>query len=129
MIWYVAAGSALGGVLRFLMVPWAQRFFAPGFPGGTLAVNVAGSLLIGLVLRLATEPGVIPPETRVFLTVGVCGGFTTFSAFSAENMELMQSGQWGRAMIYISASLILCVAAAALGWRAGSMALGLRQHS
>ena len=128
MIWYVAAGSALGGVLRFLMVPWAQRYFAAGFPGGTLAVNVAGSLLIGLVLRLATEPGVIPPETRVFLTVGVCGGFTTFSAFSAENLELMQSGQWGRAGVYITASLLLSIGAAALGWLAGSGLLGLR-HS
>lgn len=120
MIWYVAAGSALGGVLRFLLVPWAQRYFAAGFPGGTLAVNVAGSLLIGLILRLATEPGVIPPETRVFLTVGVCGGFTTFSAFSAESLELLQTGQWGRALIYIAASILLSIGAAALGWVAAS---------
>jgi CrcB protein len=120
MIWYVAAGSALGGVLRFLMVPWAQRYFAAGFPGGTLAVNVAGSLLIGLILRLATEPGVIPPETRVFLTVGVCGGFTTFSAFSAETLELLQTGQWSRALIYIGASILLSIGAAALGWAAAS---------
>ena len=94
----------------------------------TVAVNVAGSLLIGLILRLASEPGVIPPEARVFLTVGVCGGFTTFSAFSAENLELMQSGQWGRAMIYIAASVTLSVAAAALGWISGSGLLGLRNH-
>jgi CrcB protein len=124
MIWLVAAGSALGGVLRFLMVPWAQRFFTAGFPGGTLLVNIVGSLVIGLVVRLAGEPAVISPEARVFLTVGVCGGFTTFSAFSIENLELLQSGQWGRAGIYILSSLVLSVSAAALGWYAG----GLTSH-
>lgn len=123
MIWLVAAGSALGGVLRFLMVPWAQRFFSAGFPGGTLVVNVVGSLVIGLVLRLAGDPAVISPEARIFLTVGVCGGFTTFSAFSIENLELFQSGQWGRAAIYVVGSITLSIAAAALGWTMGG---GLR---
>jgi len=121
MIWLVAAGSALGGVLRFLMVPWAQRFFTAGFPGGTLVVNILGSLVIGLVVRLAGEPAVISPEGRIFLTVGVCGGFTTFSAFSIENLELLQSGQHGRALVYILSSLILSVGAAALGWYAGGL--------
>ena len=125
MIWYVAAGSALGGVLRFVMVPWAQRFFATGFPGGTLTVNILGSLVIGLVLRLAGHEA-ITPETRVFLTVGVCGGFTTFSAFSAESMELMQSGQWGRAAVYILASIALCLIATFAGWMAGGGVLSLK---
>ena len=127
MIWLVAAGSALGGVLRFLMVPWAQRFFSAGFPGGTLVVNILGSLVIGLVLRLAGDPAVISPETRVFLTVGVCGGFTTFSAFSIENLELFQSGQWGRAAIYVVASITLSIAAAALGWTMGGGLRALQQ--
>jgi len=125
MIWLVAAGSALGGVLRFLMVPWAQRFFPLGFPGGTLVVNILGSLVIGLVVRLAGEPAVISPETRVFVTVGICGGFTTFSAFSVENLELLQSSQYGRALIYILASLILSVGAAAIGWYAGGLTSSL----
>jgi CrcB protein len=127
MIWLVAAGSALGGVLRFLMVPWAQRFFATGFPGGTLVVNLVGSLVIGLVLRLAVEPAVISPETRVFLTVGICGGFTTFSAFSAESMELVQSGQYARAGLYILASVSFCLIASFTGWMMGGGALGLRR--
>ena len=126
MIWLVALGSALGGVARFLMVPWAQRFFALGFPGGTLTVNLVGSLLIGLVLRLAGQQAV-SPEARVFLTIGVCGGFTTFSSFSAESVELMQSGQWGRAGIYILSSVALCLVATALGWYAGGGALALRR--
>src|ERR1041385_1441594 len=62
MIWLVALGSALGGVARFVMVPWAQRFFTPGFPGGTLVVNIAGSLVIGLVVRLPARPGVALPR-------------------------------------------------------------------
>jgi CrcB protein len=128
MIWLVAAGSALGGVLRFLMVPWAQRYAAEGFPGGTLVVNILGSLVIGLVLRLAGQEA-ISPETRVFLTVGVCGGFTTFSSFSAESVELMQSGQWARAGIYILASVALCLIATFAGWMAGGQVVGLRGHS
>ena len=127
MIWYVAAGSALGGVLRFLMVPWAQRFFSAGFPGGTLVVNVVGSLVIGLALRLAGDSAVISPEARIFLTVGVCGGFTTFSAFSAESMELMQSGQWGRTGIYVLSSISLCLLAAFAGWMAGGGVLALKR--
>ena len=127
MIWLVAAGSALGGVLRFLMVPWAQRFFANGFPGGTLTVNILGSLVIGLVLRLAGEQGVLTPEARVFLTVGVCGGFTTFSAFSAESVELMQSGQWGRAGAYVLASVALCLLATFTGWMLGGGIISLRR--
>lgn len=127
MIWYVALGSAIGGVLRFLMVPWAQRWFAAGFPGGTLMVNILGSLLIGLILRLAGEQGVMSTEARVFLTVGVCGGFTTFSAFSAESMELMQSGQWGRAGVYVIASVSLCLLATFAGWMAGGGILALKR--
>src|SRR5690348_13446095 len=91
MIWLVALGSALGGVARFLLVPVAQRWFAAGFPGGTMMVNFAGSLLIGIILRLSGESGMIGSEARIFLTVGVCGGFTTFSSFSAETVELLQS--------------------------------------
>lgn len=127
MIWLVAAGSALGGVLRFLMVPWAQRFFSTGFPGGTLVVNIVGSLVIGLVVRLAGEPAIISPEARVFLTVGICGGFTTFSAFSAESMELMQSGQSGRAAIYIFASVTVCLLASFVGWMSGGGILALKR--
>jgi CrcB protein len=90
-------------------------------------VNVIGSLIIGVVLRLAGEQGVMSPEARIFLTVGVCGGFTTFSSFSAESVELMQSGQWGRAGIYILASVALCLIATALGWYAGGGLLTLRR--
>jgi CrcB protein len=129
MIWYVAAGSALGGVLRFLMGPWIQRWATIGFPFGTLTVNILGSLAIGTVLRLASIEGVVSAETRVFLTVGLLGGFTTFSAFSAETMGLMQSGQWTRAGTYIVASIVLCLLASFAGWSLGGGLLSLRSRT
>jgi|SRR6478736_5930645 len=121
MIWLVALGSAIGGVLRYLLSPLFQRGFAEGFPGGTLVVNILGSFVIGLVLRTASESTALTPEARVFLTVGVCGGFTTFSAFSAETLRLLQTDQWSRALIYITASVVLSIGAAALGWLGGGM--------
>ncbi len=121
MIWLVALGSALGGVLRYLLSPLLQRSFAEGFPGGTLIVNILGSFVIGVVLRAATNSEIISPEARIFLTVGVCGGFTTFSAFSIETLRLLQTDQWSRAFIYIGASVVLSIAAAALGWLGGGV--------
>ena len=120
MIWLVALGSAIGGVLRYLIVPVAQRWYATGFPGGTLTVNILGSLVIGFVVRLANVEA-ITPEARVFLTVGICGGFTTFSSFSMESVELMQSGQWARAGIYVLASVACCFLATFAGWSAGGL--------
>lgn len=120
MLWLVALGSAIGGVSRYLLVPVAQRWYAAGFPGGTLTVNILGSLLIGVIVRLATGP-LVTPETRIFLTVGICGGFTTFSSFSIESVELMQSGQWARAAIYVLASVALCLLATFVGWSAGGL--------
>src|SRR5690242_13779060 len=107
MLWLVALGSAIGGMARYLLVPVAQRWYAAGFPGGTLTVNILGSLLIGVIVRLANAEA-LTPEARVFLTVGICGGFTTFSSFSMESVELLQSGQWMRAGLYILASVALC---------------------
>jgi len=121
MIWLVALGSAIGGVLRYLLSPLFQRGFAEGFPGGTLVVNVLGSFVIGLVLRAASVSPSFSPEARIFLTVGVCGGFTTFSAFSAESLRLLQTDQWARVLIYITASVVLSIAAAALGWVGGGV--------
>lgn len=121
MIWLVALGSAIGGVLRYLLSPLFQRSFAEGFPGGTLVVNILGSFVIGLVLRAASESTALTPEARVFLTVGVCGGFTTFSAFSAETLRLLQTDQWTRALLYITASILLSIGAAALGWLGGGV--------
>lgn len=116
MIWYIALGSAIGGMLRYLLGGWIQRAAGHGFPLGTLVINVSGSLALGLLLRWASYPPTLNPDLRAFLTVGLCGGFTTFSTFSAESITLMQDGQWGKAMTYVLLSVTLSLAATAAGF-------------
>ena len=119
MIWYIALGSAIGGMLLYLLGGWIQRAAGHGFPLGTLVINVSGSLALGLLLRWASHPPTLNPDLRAFLTVGLCGGFTTFSTFSAESITLMQDGQWGRAMTYVLLSVTLSLAATAAGFGLG----------
>jgi CrcB protein len=114
---YIAAGSALGGVARYLLGSALQK---PGhFPWGTLLVNVLGSFAVGFVLRLATDTSHVGPEARAFLAVGFCGGFTTFSTFSWEVLALAEHGAWGRAAAYLGASVVLSLAACVAGIAAG----------
>jgi len=114
MIWYVAAGSAVGGVARFLVSGWAQRW-GVGFPVGTLLVNVIGSFALGFLLRYGLQSAVWSPEVRALLTIGFCGGFTTFSTFSYETVALVEDGVWLRAFGYLATSLVLSLAAILVG--------------
>jgi len=114
LVW-VALGSALGGVGRYLLSGALQRGEAGSFPRGTLAVNLIGSFVIGLVVRYAIEFPDFSPQARLFLTAGFCGGFTTFSTFSYEVLELMEHGHHPRALVYAGASLVLSLAATAAG--------------
>ena len=110
----VALGSAVGGSARFVLSVASIRWFGPAFPYGTLAINVAGSFLIGWIFT-ATAPGArweTQLTTRQFLMSGICGGFTTFSAFSLETLNLARDGETGRAVLYVMLSLVLCVLAA-----------------
>jgi CrcB protein len=84
-----------------------------------MIVNISGSFLLGFLLRYATHPPSLAPEVRAFLTVGLCGGYTTFSTFSAETVTLMQDGQWGKALTYVLGSVVLALAATAAGFAAG----------
>jgi CrcB protein len=115
MLLYITIGSALGGVCRYLLGGLVQRGAGPGFPAGTLVVNVTGSFLLGLFLRYGLETHSLTPEMRAFLTVGFCGGYTTFSTFSYETVALLEDGQWSRAGLYAAASLALSLAATLLG--------------
>jgi len=112
----VALGSAIGGVARFGVSVIGVRWLGPGFPWATLAVNILGSAFIGW---LAASLPLQPPSARLFWMTGVCGGFTTFSAFSLETFSLVRQGEAMRAAIYTAASLMLCglavVGGAALG--------------
>lgn len=108
----VAMGSALGGVARFAVGHFAGRWLGLAFPWGTLAVNVAGSALIGY---LAAVLGPQPSTARWFWMTGICGGFTTFSAFSLEAFSYFRQGDLCRAALYVSASVLLCGFAVAGG--------------
>ncbi len=118
----VALGGAVGSVLRFWLSNLIQHRAGTAFPWGTIAVNVVGSFLIGFIF-CATLDGAKFAATahwRNFLMVGVLGGFTTFSAFSLQTLELFKSGAPGAALLNVLASLLLCLTATSLGWMAGS---------
>lgn len=127
MLWYIAIGSALGGVSRYLIGGLVQRGAGPGFPAGTLVVNVTGSFLLGLFLRYGLETPTLTPEMRAFLTIGFCGGYTTFSTFSYETVALLEDGQWGRAAVYAAASLGLSLVATLLGLMAARGVITARE--
>jgi CrcB protein len=116
MLLYVALGSAIGGVSRYLLGGLVQRMLDTTFPAGTLLVNVTGSFLLGAIIRYALETPSLTPEVRAFLTIGVCGGYTTFSTFSYETMALLKDGEWARAGVYITASVLLSLIATFTGF-------------
>lgn len=109
------AGGAVGSGARFLTGRWALAAFGPGFPWGTLAVNLLGGLLMGALVGTLARLSV-PGETwRLLLAVGVLGGFTTFSAFSLDSVVMLQRGDFGLAATYILASVIGSIAAVFVG--------------
>jgi fluoride exporter len=116
MLWYIAVGSAMGGVSRYLIGGLSQRLIAGTFPLGTLLINITGSFLLGLILRYGVETPTLTPEVRALLTIGFCGGYTTFSTFSYETVALAEDGQWARAALYIGLSVGLSLIATFLGF-------------
>lgn len=128
MLWYVMLGSAIGGGARYLLGTFIQQRSAGAFPLGTLVINVAGSFVLAVILRYAMDASLIRPEVRAFLTTGVCGGFTTFSAFGWETVKLMQDGDYHRAAWYVGLSVVLTVGAAFLGLAFAHQVLELRRR-
>jgi CrcB protein len=127
MLWYVAVGSALGGVARYLLGGWVQRGTGGVFPWGTLAVNLSGSFLLGLISRYALESAAVSAEVRTLLTIGFCGGYTTFSTFSWETARLLEDGDWPRAALYVAASVALALAGTVGGMAVARQILVLRR--
>ena len=111
----IAAGGALGALMRYWVSNGAYQLLGRDFPYGTLAVNVLGSLAMGLLYVLLVERSAAAPEWRALLLVGVLGAFTTFSAFSIETLNLLEDGALLRAVLNIVLSVVVCVAAAWLG--------------
>lgn len=111
----IAAGSALGGVLRYLLSRLVNTGAGDAFPWGTLAVNILGCLAIGLIYGLLDRGFQLNRPAVLFLTVGLCGGFTTFSTFIHENYSLFSGPAPLLALLYIAGSVLLGLAAAYLG--------------
>ena len=111
----VLAGGGLGSLARYSVGLWVVNTFGSSFPLGTVLVNVTGSFLIGLIATLADESGAIGSQARLFLVVGILGGFTTFSSFSLEAWRLAEEGAAIRAILYVCLNLLLGGAAAIAG--------------
>ena len=122
---FIAAGGALGSVLRFGVAGAVQGLTGGTFPIGTLVVNLVGCPLIGLINGALTGPIQVAPEYRLALTIGLLGGMTTFSRFGWETVELLDSREWWRAGLNVLASVALGLAAVWLGHRLALRWLGV----
>jgi len=113
---FVALGGMIGSVCRFLAVPFVVGLLPFRFPFGTFVVNLTGSFVMGAAVGMSERYAGFTPEWRILITAGFCGGFTTFSAFAFENVELLLTRQYRTFAMYVIASFAFCVAAAMAGF-------------
>ena len=113
-LFIVGLGGGIGSIIRYVA---SLLINSKLFPYATLAVNITGSFIIGLVFALTIKEAGFSNNWKLFLATGICGGFTTFSAFSLENVELLQNGKIGIVLTYIILSVVLGIAAAFLGYQ------------
>src|SRR5215831_3148832 len=122
---WVAIGGALGSVGRYWLSGLAASRFGETFPWGTLLVNVSGSFVIGILGALTSPEGRLAPSSRVLavqlLMVGICGGYTTFSSFSLQTLNLLREREWLYAGGNVLLSVVCCMIAVWLGWLLGSV--------
>ena len=120
-IW-VTIGAAIGGMARFWISGFVARRMGETFPWGTLLVNISGSFVIGLAATFgaSSADAMGGPTVRLFLTTGICGGYTTFSSFSLQTLNLAREGEWVPAAGNVILSVVLCILAAYLGILAGT---------
>ena len=119
---WIAVGGALGSMARYLCTGLAARFIGDTFPWGTMIVNVVGCSFIGLFATFTGPDGrfLIAPTVRQFVMVGICGGFTTFSSFSLETLNLARDGQWIKVAANVLGSVALCLIGVWLGHAAAT---------
>ncbi|OGU74926.1 MAG: hypothetical protein A2V93_04225 [Ignavibacteria bacterium RBG_16_34_14] len=106
----VIVGSAIGGGLRYWLSNAVYKYLPVTFPYGTLAVNIIGSFILGLIIFIFDEKELINNQLKIFLTIGFCGGFTTFSTFSLETFNLLRDSQYLFAALNIILNLLVCIA-------------------
>ena len=122
----ISLGGAIGTALRYLTSVLAARWLGTEFPYGTLIVNLVGAFIIGLVQQIGTHTVLIPDNTRLFLTTGMMGGLTTYSAFSYETVYLIELGAWHYAVINVVLTTIACLLLCFLGIAVGRMLVPVR---
>jgi fluoride exporter len=120
IVW-ICLGGAVGTAARYLMVEWLSRALGAGFPYGTLAVNVLGSFLLGVIMQVALVTGSFSPTLRLALTTGVMGGFTTYSSFNYETLRLFQENAWLLGLVNLGVTVFACLLAGALGITCGRL--------
>lgn len=120
---WICLGGAIGTGARYLLSGWALRIAGSGFPYGTLAVNAIGSFLLGLLMEVALATD-FPPTLRLALTTGIMGGFTTYSTFNYETLQLFQEEAWLLGFANLGLTVVACLAAGVLGLAAGRFAVG-----
>ena len=111
----IFAGGGLGSIVRYLLHKWVTALHQLNFPFGTLAVNIVACFVLGLIIGLADHKQFLSADARMFWAVGFCGGFSTFSTFSAETLALFQQPAVTSGLIYIVASVALCLGATIFG--------------
>jgi len=121
---WICLGGAAGTGARYLLSGWLLRVAGPGFPWGTLAVNVIGSFLLGLIMQVALATDLMPLTVRLALTTGVMGGFTTYSTFNYETLQFFQRDEWLLGLANLGGTVVACLAAGVLGVFAGRLFLG-----
>ena len=121
LVVYVALGGALGSMLRFLLSQAVHRYTAAGFPYGTFTVNILGCAAFGLIVGFGEERIALTPAIRAFFLVGILGGFTTFSAFTFDTLELLRTAAFLRAAINVLGQITFGLAALWLGYIAAKL--------
>jgi CrcB protein len=115
ILFIIGSGSFIGGVARFLTTRFVQNLTVSAFPFGTFMVNIIGCFLIGLFYGISDRGNLMNDEWRIFLTVGFCGGFTTFSTFSNENLSMLRDGNFFFVALYAGLSVFIGLMATYLG--------------
>jgi CrcB protein len=115
-ILFIGLGGGIGSICRYVMALAIGKWIDASFPWGTFVINLLGSLLIGLFLGMF-DKSIFNDTSKLLLITGFCGGFTTFSAFSSENVHLLLAGQWLTALAYSALSVVLGIAAVWLGYK------------
>ena len=111
----VGVGGFIGSVMRYLVQLFVERDMSSTFPWGTFVANIAGSFIIGVIFALAQKGNLLSAEWRLFLAVGICGGFTTFSSFAYNNLTMLREGVYGQFILNVGGSLFFGLLAVYLG--------------